>query len=127
MSKSGKGRGDNPSNQLYVLRALNKIYDALTSGGAGGATEATLQDVKDIVDPVNLEHNTIISSASDSVPAGSLRGSVLNNGANAGVWNGVSLPAGVTIPWGDVWQNTYGEITFNATNTQFIIEYTTKA
>ncbi|NIP30412.1 MAG: hypothetical protein GTN59_07580 [Candidatus Dadabacteria bacterium] len=53
-------------------------------------------------------------------------GSVLNAGSAAGTWNGVSLPAGVSIPWSQVAnRDTYGAISYDATGTTFIIEYTT--
>lgn len=70
--------------------------------------------------------NNVITSGGGSVPAGSLRGSVINTGNAAGTWNGISIPAGVSIPWGVCGENdTYGAIAYDATGTTFVIEYTT--
>ena len=53
-------------------------------------------------------------------------GSVLNVGNTAGTWNGISLPAGISIPWSQIAnRDTYGSISYDATGTTFIIEYTT--
>lgn len=71
-------------------------------------------------------HNTISATGAGSVPAGSMCGSVLNVGNTAGTWNGISLPAGVSIPWAQIAnRDTYGTISYDATGTTFIIEYTT--
>ena len=71
-----------------------------------------------------LTHNSVISSGSSNVPAGSRRGSVFNNGAVSGTWNGISLPAGVRMPWGPVGKNdTFNVINFDASGTTFIIEF----
>jgi hypothetical protein len=71
-------------------------------------------------------HNTVSATGAGSVPAGSMCGSVLNAGSAAGTWNGVSLPAGVSIPWAQIAnRDTYGAISYDATGTTFIIEYTT--
>lgn len=70
-------------------------------------------------------HNTISTSTTGTVPV-SMRGSVINVGNSAGIWNGISLPAGVSIPWDAIGnRDTYGTIAYNATGTTFIIEYTT--
>ena len=70
-------------------------------------------------------HHTISATGSGTVPV-SLRGSVINVGNSAGTWNGISLPAGVSIPWDAIAnRDTYGTISYNATGTTFIIEYTT--
>ena len=71
-------------------------------------------------------HNTVSSTGVGSVPAGSFCGSVLNVGNSSGTWNGVALPAGVSIPWARVGvRDTYNAINYDATGTTFIIEYTT--
>lgn len=76
--------------------------------------------------PQSRTHNVITATGAGSVPANSLRGSVMNVGNAAGVWNGQALPAGVTIPWGEVgMRDTYGTMAYDATGTTFIIEYTT--
>lgn len=76
--------------------------------------------------PQSRTHNVSTATGVGSVPANSLRGSVMNVGNAAGVWNGQSLPAGVTIPWGEVgMRDTYGAMAYDATGTTFVIEYTT--
>ena len=119
--------------KLEAVRALLATIDGDTSNIDVAlstiATEATLALIKaktDLLAPAVRTHNTDIEIGAGSVAAGSIRGSVLNNGAAAGVWNGISIPAGVSIPWGDVGsRDTYAAIAFNATGTSFIIEYTT--
>lgn len=86
----------------------------------------TLNAIDTKLTPTVRTHNTVSATGSGSVPAGSLRGSVLNVGSAAGTWNGISLPAGVAIPWDAVGpRDTYGAIAYDATGTTFIIEYTT--
>ncbi len=90
------------------------------------ATETTLSAVNTKLTPAARTHNYVNSSGVGTVPAGSLRGSVLNSGNAAGVWNGGSIPAGISIPWGDIFsRDTYGVIAFDASGTTFLIEYTT--
>ena len=92
----------------------------------GAATETTLAAVNTKLTPTTRTHNTVSATGAGSVPAGSLRGSVMNVGSAAGTWNGISIPAGVAIPWDAVGsRDTYGAIAYNATGTTLIIEYTT--
>lgn len=95
----------------------------------GAATEVTLAAVNTKLTPATRTHNTIVATtgptAIGSVPI-SLRGSVMNVGSAPGIWNGVSIPAGVAIPWDAVGpRDTYGAIAYNASGTTLIIEYTT--
>jgi hypothetical protein len=106
--------------------ATEATSQAILAALAPLATEATLLAIDTKLTPQLRTHNTVSTSGVGSVPAGSLRGSVLNVGSAAGVWNGASLPAGVAIPWDSVGnRDTYGAINFDATGTTFIIEYTT--
>jgi hypothetical protein len=76
--------------------------------------------------PTTRTHNTVSATGVGSVPAGSMCGSVINAGNAAGTWNGISLPAGISIPWTQIGnRDTYGSIAYDATGTTFIIEYTT--
>jgi len=115
MGNTGMGRnpkrGGNASYDLYLLKALNNII-AVING-------------QDLV-PANRTHNTVIAVGAGVVPKGTLRGSVLNQGNVDGVWNGINLPAGVSVPWGDiVLRDRYNAIQYDATGTTFVIEYTT--
>lgn len=84
-----------------------------------------LQQILQQLTPQARTHNTVNATGAGTVPS-SLRGSVMNTGNAAGTWNGKSLPAGVSIPWDTVGnRDVYGPITYNATGTTFIIEYTT--
>lgn len=86
----------------------------------------TLDNVETLLTATTRTHNTVSTSTTGSVASGSMRGSVMNVGASAGTWNGISIPAGVTIPWGPIGnRDTYGAISYDATGTTFIIEYTT--
>ena len=100
---------------------------------AGGATEATqllveahLDAIETILTGVVLSHITVSASGAGSVAAGAKRGSMLNVGSAAGTWNGISVPAGVGIPFGNGGEDDeYGVISYDATGTTFIIESTT--
>lgn len=123
-----------------LLTTIDGVLDAIKLDTANldvalstRASEATLQaaatdinDIEVLLTPASRTHNTLVGTLPGFVPAGSMSGSVLNAGNAAGTWNGVSIPAGVTIPWGPIGnRDTYGAITYDATGTTFIIEYTT--
>jgi len=75
--------------------------------------------------PQARTHITLSSSAVGAVPLGSLCGSVLNAGNAAGVWNGIPIPAGVSIPWQPIGnRDVYGVIPFDGSGTTLIIEFT---
>jgi len=75
--------------------------------------------------PAIRTHNTVIATGVGNIPVGSIRGGVLNNGPAAGIWNGISLPAGVAISWSEVGnRDPYAQINYDATGTSFVIEYT---
>lgn len=68
---------------------------------------------------------TLVNTGAGTIPAGSLRGSVFNAGNSDGIWNGIAIPAGISIPWGEAGsRDTYPIINYDATDTNFIIEYT---
>jgi len=106
---------------------LNAIVTELqTLNSTDFATETTLTAIQVLLTGATRTHNTVVSSGAGSVPVGSVRGSVLNTGNASGTWNGVSLPAGVGVPWGAADNNdTYNTIAYDATGTTFVIEYTT--
>ena len=131
------------ATQLLVLAAINSIV----TNTNGLATEATLllvntalaniytnlqlntistANIDTALTPTVRTHNYIDANGAGSISAGSLCGSVLNNGAGVGTWNGNALPPGVSVTWSPVGnRDTYGAIPFDATGTTFIIEYTT--
>lgn len=107
-----------------LLTTIDNVLDAILLDTASIANDIGL--VEGYIAPATRTHNTVIATGIGSVPAGSLRGSVLNNGSASATWNGISLPAGISIPWGDVAnRDDYGAIAYDATGTSLIIEYTT--
>jgi hypothetical protein len=106
---------------ITATNALLTTIDADT-----GAIATSTANIDTALTPTTRTHNYAVSNGVGSVPAGSMCGSVLNNGSSAGTWNGNALPAGVSVEWSAVGnRDTYGAITFDATGTEFIIEYTT--
>jgi hypothetical protein len=115
---------------LLLTNALLTTIDADTSNLdvalSTRASEATVTSIDTRLTPAVRTHNTVSSSGAGSVPAGSMSGSVLNAGNAAGTWNGISIPAGVSIPWGPIGnRDTYGAIAYDGSGTTLIIEYTT--
>jgi len=94
-----------PMEYIDLSAALTLIYGELAAG--------------------TVTHTSVVATTASSVPIGSLRGSVFNAGDAAGTWNGISLPAGMGMPWGEVGnRDTYAAITYDGTGTSLIIEYT---
>lgn len=116
------------ATQQLVLTVLGNIktktdnLDVLLSTRNAEATQLL---IKGLLTPQARTHNIISTSTNGTVPA-SLRGSVINVGNAAGTWNGISLPAGVAVPWDAIAnRDIYAAINYDATGTTFIIEYTT--
>jgi hypothetical protein len=91
---------------------------------------ANIVDIEALLTPAVRTHNTVSAVLPGFIPAGSMSGSVLNEGNQPGTWNGIVIPAGVSIPWGPIGnRDTYGSISYDPTTpgagTTFIIEYTT--
>lgn len=126
-------------DEAGLLTALADINGWLLAGASGSLADIALdtaaikvatEGIDTNLDAAVRTHNTVSTAASGSVPAGSIRGSVINIGDEDGTWNGTIIPAGVSIPWGDVAnRDTYGAIAYDPTlggaGTTFIIEYTT--
>jgi hypothetical protein len=126
-------------DEAGLLIALADINGWLLAGASGSlaaialdtaAIKVATEGIEDDLEAAVRTHNTVSTLALGSVPAGSIRGSVINIGDEDGTWNGIIIPAGVSIPWGDVAnRDTYGAIAYDPTlggaGTTFIIEYTT--
>lgn len=102
---------------------------ASIGGGTGSISHidpsAVLNLMLTQLTPALRTHNTVVATGAGSIPVGSIRGSVFNAGSAAGVWNGISLPTGVGVPWEEVGnRDTYAAIDYDATGTTFLIEYT---
>ena len=126
-------KGGNPSTELYAIQLLNRILavigDIDKSGLALESTQLTqnteLISIDNRLTPGLRTHNTVVATGAGSIPVGSIRGSVFNAGSAVGVWNGISLPTGVGVPWEEVGnRDTYAAIDYDATGTTFLIEYT---
>jgi hypothetical protein len=103
------------------VRNLIQSIDADT-----GNIATSTANIDTTLTPATRTHNTVSATGAGNVPAGSMCGSVINIGGSAGTWNGISLPAGISIPWTQIGpRDTYGAIAYDATGTTFIIEYTT--
>lgn len=107
-TNNGK-KGKNHQWQFAVVSLLGKILNAIGGGNSGTRT-----------------HNYLLATGAGPIPAGTLRGSVLNQGDEDGVWAGSVLPPGVEVPWGDISNSDpYNAINYDATGTTYVIEYTT--
>ena len=103
----------------------NTYLAQIVSNTTGLATETTLLSIDSNLAPATVIHNTVLASAVGFIPVNSLRGSVINIGSAPGIWNGVGIPPGITIPWGSVGvRDLYNQIDYNATGTILLIEYT---
>lgn len=92
--------------------------------------DGVLDNIEVLLTPAVRTHNTVLATLPGFIPAGSISGSVFNSGNQPAGWNGIIIPAGVTIPWGPVGnRDTYGVINYDPTisgpGTTLIIEYTT--
>jgi len=102
-----------------ILTALATIYTNLQ------LNTISVANIDTKLAPQPRTHITLSLSAVGAVPVGSLCGSVLNAGNAAGVWNGIPIPAGVSIPWQPIGnRDVYGAIPFDGTGTLLIIEFT---
>ena len=106
---------------------LDGIFvDTTSIAGEDFATELTLDSVDTSLTPQTRQHFVTSEIAVGNIIPGSLCGSVFNAGSAAGIWEGVTIEPGITIPWLPIGnRDTYGIFNFNATGTEFIIEYTT--
>lgn len=78
-----------------------------------------------VIPSTTFVSTSVNSTGVGNIPVGARRGSVLNSGNSVGVWNSISLPAGVGIPFGGAGFNgtLSAPIPYDATGTRFIIEY----
>jgi len=99
-------------------------YEDLT--GAAYAPVGAAVSAWQIMYPETRTHNYLNVTAGGTVPTGTIRGSVMNVGTATGIWMGSVLPVGVSVPWGNVAnRDLYTALTYDATGTNFVIEYTT--
>ena len=113
-------------NDIGDVTINNTNAEAIPVSDAGGSITIDNINLDNALATGTRTHNVVSSTGVGSILAGSFCGSVLNAGNSSGTWNGVALPAGVSIPWAKVGvRDTYNVINYDATGTTFIIEYTT--
>lgn len=111
------------AQMVVLLTAIDNSIDVNLSTRNAEATQLLIKGL--LTAQSTRVHHSISATGAGTVPV-SIRGSVMNVGNAAGTWNGISLPAGVSIPWDAVGnRDTYATIAYDATGTTFIIEYTT--
>ena len=111
------------AQMVVLLTAINNSVDVNLSTRASEATQLLVKGL--LTAQSTRVHHSVSATGAGNVPV-SMRGSVMNVGNAAGTWNGISLPAGVSIPWDAIGnRDTYAAIAYDATGTTFIIEYTT--
>jgi len=112
-------KGNNFPWQLKMLQGLQSIID-----NTGGGTGTCCNDIINLLSPQArqpyIENFTGTSGGTTSGNFYSL--SIANTGAAAGLVNGVSIPAGTILNFdAGVLNNTLGSITYDTTNTTFLI------
>lgn len=113
--------------RYYTTGGVDKTSDVESSLSDGGTISYidSKEMLTSIVDTLTVKqaitHN-VVSTSTGSVPV-NIGGSVMNTGDANGTWNGIILKPGISISWGSDGNNEYGVILFDATGTEFLIEY----
>lgn len=101
---------------------------ASIGGGTGSIshidTSALVQQLIDAMTPKQAITHNILSTSTGTVPT-NVGGSVMNTGDANGTWNGIVLKPGISISWGSDGNNVFNAVVFDATGTEFLIEYST--
>lgn len=101
---------------------------ASIGGGAGSIshidTSVLVQQLIDVMTPKQAIIHNILSTSTGTVPT-NVGGSVMNTGDANGTWNGIVLKPGISISWGSDGNNVFDAVVFDATGTEFLIEYST--
>lgn len=101
---------------------------ASIGGGTGSIshtdTSALVQQLIDVMTPKQAIIHNILSTSTGTVPT-NVGGSVMNTGDANGTWNGIVLKPGISISWGSDGNNVFDAVVFDATGTEFLIEYST--
>jgi hypothetical protein len=108
-TKEYGNKGNNFPFQLKVLKGLQGVIDALTTGTC--------------CPPQQRYPNIETFTTAGVVPSPTYSFSIANVGTAAGTVDGYSLPAGVTINYDPGLNNTIQGLSFDATGTIFIITY----
>lgn len=115
--------------RYYTTGWADKTSDVESSLSDGGTISYidSKEMLTSIVDSLTVKqaitHN-VVSTSSGSVPV-NIGGSVMNTGDANGTWNGIVLKPGISISWGSDGNNVFDAVVFDATGTEFLIEYST--
>ena len=107
--KTDGQKGNNFPWQLKMLQGLQGIIDVLTAGVCCPPAQRT---------PV-----IIYETLPGSIPSGTYSFSIANVGATAGLVNGQTLDAGVTINFDPGVNNTLAGLPYDPSGTRFLITY----
>ena len=113
-------KGNNFPFQLKVLQGIEAIANNIDPDCCNN-TVSILNDIRTILQGEGRTPSIISVTGAGTTPANVYSMSIANVGAAAGVINGVSIPAGVTINYDGGFNNTLTQMSYNATGTRFII------
>ena len=122
--------GGTLDRKYYNSAGVDVTEAVLTSigGGTGSIshidTSALVQQLIDVMTPKQAIIHNILSTSTGTVPT-NVGGSVMNTGDANGTWNGIVLKPGISISWGSDGNNVFDAVVFDATGTEFLIEYST--
>ena len=113
----------------YTTGGIDKTAEVEASLSDGGIisyidSKELMTTVVGLLTPKQAISYNVVSTISGTVPT-NVGGSVMNTGDANGTWNGVILKPGISISWGSDGNNVYDAVAFDATGTEFLIEYST--
>jgi len=101
------------------------LLSTIAINTTGLATQATLASLLALFTATVRINNIVVTSAAGTIPAGTVVGSVFNEGIANGTFLGQTIPPGVTIPIPKANQgDTYGAMAYDGSGTTLIIQYT---
>jgi hypothetical protein len=119
--KDTGNQGNNMPWQWNVLKGLQALLDQNTT--CCSDIQGALSSIDGYLKGTEKTPGIISATGAGSTPANIYSMSIANVGSAAGVINAVSIPAGVTLNWSAEFNNTLGQLSYNATGTTFIITY----
>lgn len=113
----------------YTTGGIDKTAEVEASLSDGGTisyidSKELMTTVVGLLTPKQAISYNVVSTISGTVPT-NVGGSVMNTGDANGTWNGIVLKPGISISWGSDGNNVFDAVVFDATGTEFLIEYST--
>ena len=113
----------------YTTGGIDKTAEVEASLSDGGTisyidSKELMTTVVGLLTPKQAISYNVVSTISGTVPT-NVGGSVMNTGDANGTWNGIILKPGISISWGSDGNNVFDAVVFDATGTEFLIEYST--